>query len=357
MDFKFLKILKSPDSDTLDLLNRNVIGTPGHGMLYQHTNVADKVSKIAEPYFVSLVKSSRIIGTCCFCKRSMPVAKKEITSFYIRYFTFDEAYRRKFLTGKSLVRKSELRHEVHSLLNGEGLNIDHRLPFVHYAYVDPRNVRSMTLCAEFGFERVRQYTSIIFSRLNPKFNSKEVHELSVDDESKMKTLLSEFYSGFSMFSFENLFGQKKYFVVKDSDGNILAGAQANPDCWKILALPGMSGKLLLRAFSVLPLLRKLINKNYRFLTLEGIFYKAGSEAKLEVLFETLLHRFKINSAIIVVDANSGLYRTLKSLHLGMVNKINPEVYGNVICKFNNMNEVEKLTFRTNPVYISGIDVT
>ena len=69
MNFKFLRIVRSPTEEVLEILNNNVIGTPGHGMLYQHLRVGDKITRIAAPYFVNLISGTKTIGTCCFCRR------------------------------------------------------------------------------------------------------------------------------------------------------------------------------------------------------------------------------------------------------------------------------------------------
>ena len=160
-----------------------------------------------------------------------------------------------------------------------------------------------------------------------------------------------------MFSWENLFRTRAYYTIKDQQGQIVGGAQVNPDLWKIISLPGITGKIILNTFTHLPYLNRLFNKKYQFITIEGIYYKPGTEQYLEILFESLLSMYRVNSAIIPVDADSTLYKTLKSIKLGWVDKLNKEVRGNIICKFIGFTEQEKKQFRENPAYISGIDVT
>jgi hypothetical protein len=357
MIFKFLQVKTSPDSGLLDLLNRNVIGTPGLGMLYQHRSVADKIGKITNPFFVNLVKNTHIIGTCCFCKRTTSDSGKQNPAFYIRYFSFKDVFRRKSVTVKKSAVRSALRQEVNKVLEGDGLEIRQSEKFYHYAYVDPRNVRSASLCADFGFETVREYSTVIFSRLSPKGTAIKMVQVSPEEEYTVKTLVSEFYKDFNMFCTENLFNGRKYYVIKDEQNRILAGCQANPDQWRILSLPGLSGTLILNVFSSLPMLRKLISKDYRFISVEGTYHAPGFEHLLEELFENLLHLYHVNSAITVVDADTKLYRTLRSLRLGAVDRLNKEVRGNVICRFFNFSNEEKKEFTTSPAYISGIDVT
>lgn len=356
MNFKFFKIIKSPTKELLEILNNNIIGTPGHGMLYQHLGVHNKIDKIADPYYVNLVRNNKIIGTCCFCNRTTANSGKNFLSFYIRYFSFKDLYRRKHISEKTISGNSLIREEIKSVLTGKGLGKDTNEKFFFYAYVDPRNVRSLLLCNEFGFETVRQYTSIIFNRINPKEN-KEVLLVSPDKKNQVKGLLVDFYKEFNMFSFENLLKDREYYIIKDKSGKIVAGVQVNPDLWKIHSLHALSGKIILNTFSRIPYLDRLFNKNYRFIALEGIYYVEGFENSLEILFESLLAKYKVNSAIICLDANTALYKTLKSLKLGMVDKLSKEVKGDVICKFINFEKEDGIFFKSNPAYISGIDVT
>jgi len=355
--FKLLKILKSPTDELLQILNNNVIGTPGRSMLYQHLGVNKKIDLIANPYFVNLVKDGKIIGTCCFCKRTTTNNDYKIQAFYVRYFSFKDAYRRKTATEKRPGRTGTVRREIESLLSGNGLEINSSEKFFHYAYVDPRNTRSVLLCKEFGFESIRQYTIIVFNRLVPKYDENfQILETTSKDE-KISQLLNEFYKGLNTFSTENLSDERKYYFVKDEHDQVVAGVQANPDRWKIFSLPGITGKLLLNTFTHIPILNRLFNKTYDFLALDGIYYVRGSENILEKLLESLLRKFNVNSAIAVVDPESHLYTTLKSLRLGLVDKLNKEVRGDVICRFSNLSEEEKQQFRSKPAYISGIDVT
>ncbi|MBY0427226.1 MAG: hypothetical protein K2Q22_16445, partial [Cytophagales bacterium] len=315
MGFKFLEIRKAPSEELLELLNNNIIGTPGHGMLYQHLGVHNKIHKIANPYYVNLVRGDKIIGTACFCSRNMNNAGLNLPAYYIRYFSFKHLFRRKSISEKSVTGNSALRAEIKSVLTGEGLEKEAQETFFHYAYVDPRNIRSLVLCNEFGFEPVRQYTSLIFNRIHPKTHA-EAALVTPSEEDNIKTLLAEFYKEYTMFSFENLFNGRPYYVLKDSTGRIVAGVQVNLDRWKIYSLPGLSGKIILNTFSKVPYLNRLFNTNYRFITLEGIYYSKGAERCLEVLFESLLAQYKVNSALICLDADSDLYRALKSLKLG-----------------------------------------
>ncbi len=356
MNFRFLKIIRTPTQELLEILTDNTIGTPGQSMLYQHMGVYNKINKIADPYYVNLVRKDKIIGTCCFCSRSTTNSMNVFSSFYIRYFSFKDIFRRKFISTKTGSGNSSIREELKAVLKGIGLEKGVKDKFFFYAYVDPRNVRSLLLCQEFGFDTVRHYTSLVFNRIHPRENN-QVHLISSEEETEVKALLVNFYKDYTMFSFENLFNGRNYYILKDESGKIVAGVQVNLDQWKIHALPGLSGKIILNTFSKIPYLNKLFNKEYRFIALDGIYYIPGKENYLESLLESLLATYKVNAAIICLDAETPLYKALKSLKLGMVAKLSKEVKGNVICKFVNFDEKERALFKSNPAYISGIDVT
>lgn len=357
MGYRFFTISNTPTKALVDLLKDNIIGTPGLSMLYQHLQVQEKVDKISDPFYVSLVKGDNILGTCCFCSRDTWNATKTMGSFYLRYFTFKAMYRS---SHKTQVHKenpdSKLRSEIKELLSGNGLGQRAEEPFFHYAYVDPKNSRSLALCNEFGFEPVRKFSTVIFNRINPK-KSATVEKISPSQVPEIREKLISFYKNYTMFSFENLFNRGSYYVVRDQENNIVAGVQANPDRWKVLELPGLSGKIILNLFSSLPYLNRLIKKEYEFITLEGLFVIPGNGKYLEVLFESILAQYDKNSAMLWVDRESSLYTTLRSIDLGILDKINHEVTANVICKFVNVAEGEQKLFKSHPAYISGTDLT
>lgn len=357
MSFRFFTISNTPTKALVNLLKENIIGTPGQGMLYQHLEVQRKVDKIVKPFYASLIKGKSVLGTCCFCSRETSNANQKMSSFYLRYFTFKENYRSAHQTkAHNRNTKSLLREEIKDLLLGKGLIEQNQPSFFHYAYVDPKNSRSLNLCNEFGFKPVRKFSTVVFNRLNPKVNLR-VEKLPPSEVSKMKEKLSVFYKDHTMFSFENLFHTNEYYVIRDEKRNILAGVQANSDRWKVLELPGLSGKIILNLFSALPYLNRLIKKEYQFVTLEGVFVEKGNEKLLEILFETVLKKHKRNSAMTWVDYDSSLYKNLKSLNLGILDKINHEVIANVICKFVNIDQKDQNIFHEHPAYISGTDLT
>lgn len=356
LPFKFIDVQKNPSTEILGMLSGNVIGTEGKSMLYQHTDVTSRINRIEFPYFVNLQRHGETIGTCCFCLRNISNGKGGSAAFYIRYFSFKTQFRRGPVA-RSSARKSRLRQEIMAVFQGIGFPELPQRKFLHYAYVDPRNWRSVRLCEEFGFQIVREYTTVLFSRINPRTKTQlHIEELAPQDYETVKELLKLFYREYAMFSLDNL-RIKRYYVLRNKEGDIVAGMMANPTQWNIVSFPGIVGKLILNVFPHLPVLNRLLNKDFRFLAVESIYYAPGHAHDLEPLFESLLALFQLNTAIVMVDRQGPLHTTLKSLNLGILDKVMTEVKGHILCRFVNMDPQETTPFKVRPAYISAIDVT
>lgn len=351
MNFNYLSIQNTPSQKIEELLKSNIIGTPGLSMLYQHLGVEQKVYTIAKPHFVTIMRNSEVIGTCCFCERGF----QDAVGFYVRYFAFKEGYRLKSAPLlKVRAKMSSIRSEIKDLLNSNTL-LKKPSPFFHYAYVDPRNPRSANVCEEFGFIPIRKYTTKLFSRIFPKsYAELTVREISSSSE-KVRALLTTFYADYNHFSFENL--NKTYYYVENEVGEIIAGVQVNPDAWRVLTLPGKNGEMLLSMFHRTPLLCRLLSKHFKFLAVEGIYCKAGEETVLEKLLETLLNKHQLHTAIIVVDKHSSLYTLTQRIRLGLLAKLSPEVYGNVIAHYQGVSDTFIQQQKDAPSYISVHDLS
>ncbi|HYC84853.1 MAG TPA: hypothetical protein VEB86_06510, partial [Chryseosolibacter sp.] len=214
--FQYLEILNTPSDQLLEVLNHNIIGTPGHGMLYQHLGVNDKIYRIENPLYVNLKHAGTIVGTCCFCKRTTHNSSLgDLSSYYVRYFSFRHQYRRKAPRKATTTRRSLLREEIRSVIDGPALGSPPGEKFFHYACVDPRNVRSVALCQEFGFQTVRDYATLVFSRMNPKPGDCVVERVEQGEEDIVRSRLTYYYRDYNMVSTENLFNGRDYWVVKN----------------------------------------------------------------------------------------------------------------------------------------------
>lgn len=348
-----LTIERCADEAIISLLEENIIGTPGKGMVYQHTKIQRKVNHIREAYFASIRRNDKVISTICFVCRE----QNNLNYFYIRFFTFKDIFRRKVKKEYSvkLSKKRGVKMEFDPLLQGKLFDNYNTERNIIYSYIDPSNLRSMEMAEGFGFNTIRSFSTFLFSRLKPNKKTK-VRQIASDEIDAMKSLLSKEYDNYNFFTFDNLFIDDSYFVLEDN-GDIVAGLQVHKEIWKVLDLPGASGKLMLNVISRIPVLKKLFNRQYRFLAIEGIYSTEGCEDKLEELLESVLFLTGYNTAMLPVDMDSELLVKTSNINFGLLNRLHRPVKISVVAKFNGISDEEIISYYKQPVYISGYDIS
>lgn len=351
-----LRITTSINEDVFGLLAESVIGTPGSGMLYQHKSIDKRIKLIQRPFFVSLWTKTRLIATCCFCFRESLNHSETIPAFYVRYFSFKENYRARPRTGRRR-RHGKLRQEILKLLEGDSFDIVSGKKFFNYACVDLSNSRSRALCTEFGFQEVRRFTTFLFTRINPKAETTPVFRLKEDEAPEMKRLLRDRYSAFNMFSIDDSFDHESYYVVRDLNGKIVAGANVTPTHWKIFGMQNRLTTAMVSLLSYVPVIRRLINKEFRFLAIDALYYTDGCEDYTEEMLTYVLAKYQHHIAFIPADSDSSLFRHLQKLDLGPVNNISKQVSASVICRFIDFTSEEIQRFKQYPAYVSALDIT
>ncbi len=347
---RLLKIEQAPSEGVRSLLDNNLIGTPGKSMVYQHGQAAEKYQAIPDPYFVSLVRKTKVLATCCFCRRSINDQGIRVEAFYVRYFSFHPSIRR--MGEKARLKEQsdgELRQEIQQLLSGE--YFDTAGPHFYYAYIDGGNVRSEAFVRSFGFEKIGSFVSLVFSRFYPR-QSQHVQRMTPEEWEAFKSVLLHFYKDHTLVTDENLFYQHNYFVIREK-GEVVAALQANPERWMVHDMPGPAGKVMMKVFPRFKFLSKIFHPNYRFATIEGIYYKPGHEQKLVKLLEHALHTHAVYSAVICLDPTSRIYRVVQSLGLGLVSKLRHPKAVDVMV----MSQGLAFSGKEGPVYVSAVDVS
>lgn len=357
MKLQQLAIETQPTSSVLDLLDKNVIGTPGESLVYQQLDTRSKIVQIDKPHFLNLNRKAKTIATCCFCERETSIDTVPVVAFYIRYFTFLEVFRPKTKNKSTSPKKkkNQIREEVEHILAGNHLVSKHEATYF-YAYVDPNNVRSAILCEELGFQTLGSFKSYMFGRLFPK---KRIHfsQITSSEKDHVTTLLLEQYKNYNAYTKEGLFDNDNYYYIKDNHGDIVVGLQVYITNWNVMELGGRFGKTLLNILNGTPILRRLIRKKYSFLAIDHVYAKPGYTKQLEALIESLLNRFNLFSALILVDTNSNLYTEIEQMNKGLMGKIKSPNTIHSIFKPLNMTDSELKTLKNNPTFISSFDTT
>ncbi len=343
---KFLNIqFGEPGEDIRALLNDNVIGTPGKSLVYQHQRVDAKIDHLREPIFVSVALGGRPVGTLCLVKRRTLHQGQSLESYYLRYFSFRSSLRSAATRPANTARPSALRQEVSSVFSENVLSEN---PKVFYAYVDPGNVRSRRVIEEYGFSTVGSFRTVFFSRFQPR-NHAGFQVLTGEFMSSYLTQLRSMYRDHLFFTEENI-GFENGVIGYVEDGEVLAACQANAEYWKVYEIPG--SKRLVDMVSMLPWINRLIARDFRFLSMEGIYLRPGYEHLLEPLLESALHLKNRNTAIMCLDPGSWIYPLVKGLKLGFMKYLTAEKQMAVVAKTSSVS-IDALA--KGPVYVSGFD--
>jgi len=365
-----VKVERDPAQDIIDHLKNTTIGTPGK-LLYKLTGVEEKIRLLETCYFLVLRKSGRLLGTMGFVLRNTYNNNILYSSWHIRYFSIRAPLRTRihkkkshhkrissgdYLGGDNILRVilKEYFDQPNRLISKfSGQN---QKTFL-YAYIERENVRSMLFSDQMDFKKVRCFSAILFSRLNPRVHP-GVQRIKEGEKPGMLSLLRSFYRGYNMYTEKYIFYNNNYYILKVGN-EIVAGVQTNPETWEIINKPGFPERILFMIMHRIPgILRFFDPDNFRFAAIEGIYYKKGYEKYLLPLFESVCALTRTHFALAWLDTASPLTMTINKLgHQGFFSKIIKKVEADVIIKFINFSEKEKESFRNNPVYISCFDVT
>ena len=367
LDFHGLEVKVSDfaSEGILDILNHSVQGSEG-GMRFSLQNIAQRIAAYGDQIrFISLYKKNKITGTVGACFRISGQGALRYPSTYIRYLTFQSTYQTDINWRKR--KKAVIKHEPEDSFKQKTLEIFSRphileLPDVFekdkhimYAFVESMNERSKNLVNQVGYEYVRSFLTVAFSRFYPKLNP-DVALLTDTEKPKMNDLLLSFYKNYSFFTTEYAFYGDRYYILKNKD-EIIAGVCAIPTTYKVYDIPGIWGWVMMKILPGIPLLRKLFKPGeFRYLVFDAIYCKKGEEPKLANLFESACAAEGFNTGLTWLDDRSELYDKLRTdVKMGALNRMLNAKPGLVYTKFINLKEEEKNYFYDAPAYISGFD--
>ena len=344
------------DSAILDLLESTTIGT--NGAKYRHLHTGSKINDLYEPHFFTIYRRQKAIANVTLCERPLLVKSQPVDTIYIRYFAFDKTFQTKGKSGKKK-RPSIFQQYVSALFDTGNMDVANPTtdPSVFWAIVDPENNRSWDMADKYGLETIATMRTLAFSRFFPKTNT-NVSRLETGSEDKVWEQIKTFYKRHTNLTKVHLFKHNNYFVYK-SNGKIVAGIQANKTQWRIEALPGLKGKILVKTLPYIPFIRKIINpKLYLFLATEGLFWEPGHEDKVKPLLEAVLAQQNCHSLLIWIDERDKALKTvLFNSKLGLLQKLKNDNPVEILAKFNHFPENLKADMVNSPQYISGFDTT
>ena len=349
----------------LDILNHAVQGSEG-GLRFSLQNIAPRIAAYKDQIrFVSLYKKNKITGTVGACFRVSGQGQLRYPSTYIRYLAFESTYQSDINWRKR--EKAVIKPESDDSFKQKTLEIfskPHMLDLqnvfendrhIMYAFIESMNERSKNLVTQAGYEYIRSFLTVAFSRFSPK-PDRRVTKLDPSEKSKMNGLLLEFYRNFSFFTPEYAFHENRYYVLKEGD-EIIAGVYAIPSSYKVYDVPGIWGWVMMKVLPGTPYFRRLFRPGeFRYLVFDAIYCRKGRETDLADLFESVCAAENFNTGLTWLDDRSELFDKLRTeVRMGALNRMLNAKPGLVYTKFINFSDEEKDHFYDAPSYISGFD--
>lgn len=361
-----LRVTDHANDGVMNILNHAVQGSEG-GMRFSFQNIAEKIAAYNDRVrFISLYKKNKIVATVGACFRITGQGALRYPSTFIKYLAFHSLYQSGV---KNRMRRpaKEIKLEPYDSFKPKTLELFGKpylldLPDVFekdkhimYAFIESMNERAKNLVHQAGFEYIRSFLTVAFSRFNAKPDP-HVSKLTGNEKIKMKELLLDFYRDYSLFTSEYAFFGNKYYVLKEGD-EIVAGISAIPTTNKVYKIPGIWGWVIMKILPHFPYFRRLFHPGeFNFLVFDALYCKKGTEMLLSSLFESVCAYEGFHTGLIWLDDRSELYDKIRSEgKLGALNRMLNAKPGLVYTKFVNLTEEEKEKFYDAPAYISGFD--
>jgi hypothetical protein len=361
-----VKVTDYATEGMLEILNHAVQGSEG-GLRFQLQNIPSRIAAYKDKIrFVSLYRKNKITGTVGSCYRITGQGNLMYPSSHLRYLAFHSVYQSDISWKK---KKMEIiKPEKDDTFKQKTLEIfskPHLLDFkqvnendkhIMYAFIESMNERSKNLVHQAGYEYIRSFLTVAFSRFSPKSDGRVSKISTQDEKKKMESLLLEYYLGHSFFSTDYAFYGDKYYVLKEG-GEIIAGVGAIPSSYKIYDMPGVWGWIYMKVLPRAPYFKRLFHpEEFRHLVFDAIYCRKGKEDLLAVLFESVCALEGYFTGLTWLDDRSELYDKLRSgVKMGALNRMLNAKPGLVYARFLNLTEKEKEYFYDAPAYISGFD--
>ena len=364
IDYKRLEVKKTDtaDEDILRLLESTILGSEG-GMRYSMQNIRERVISYGNGLsFMALYKKKDLIGVIGLCNRKTINCGQAYNATYLRYLAIRSAFQTARAAGRRTERMSHLEEYFKQKLFGvfsrpsqSSGGEETTGPHIMYAYVESRNERSKNLIHQAGYEYIRSFLTVAFSRFSPKVY-RNVSKLLPSEEPVMAKMLADHYSGHCFYTDEFSFFNHGYYVLR-KEGEIVAGVCAIPTMFRVTNVPGVWGWVMMKVMPYIPYFRRLFRPGeFRYLVLSSIYYRKDSEHLLPDLFESVCAAEGYNTALTWLDDHSDLFQILRTnRRMGALNRILNAKPGLVYASFSDIDPEAREMFFENPVYISGFD--
>jgi hypothetical protein len=314
------------------------------GAIYEHKNTEEQIKLIKNPMLIGIFEGEEIRATAIFCRTSITTNNEQINCNYIRYFASSKEIRGKGVMKKFSIKVMELIRE------------NEKEKTIYFASIERENKSSYKVVVSAGYSPIGTVKTIGFSRFFPKKNKNISQISSQEEKEEVLDLLKKKYSQHTLVQFDALFLNNNYYVIYENN-EIVAGCQYHKAHWVINNMKGITGKIIMNIVPLLPVINKLFNpKRFEFLAFEGIYFKPGYEQKLHSLFEGLLAKENLKSAMFWMGASCPIKELLiRNGKLGMIHSFIKNSDIKILASFKNINETEILNIKSKPIFASAFD--
>lgn len=325
--------------EVLKLLKTVTLGS--NGARYRHRHIEKRIARLYKPLYLNLERNNAVLGNITMCRREV--------GWYIRYFAMGTSIQSpRSVKKQSKSKKNTLKKKITSFFD-EVLEGENAPPLL-YAYIDPRNDRSIWMSQNFGFYTAAKIATQTFSRIQPKVKAdvKQSKDLSF-----IRAKVEEVNKGKPLYFDHHTFNNETPFYELRKNGEVVAFAKTHEAEWVIERLPGKRGSLLVNIIPFVPGVKKVVRPNaHKFTVVDSVWAVENNKDLLEELFEGILEKEQKNTLIWWVDQKEALYKAVKNtLIWGLLNKINGVHEVDLVVKQKNKN--------TNPfdspTYVTGFD--
>jgi len=325
--------------EVLQLLKTVTLGS--NGARYRHRQIEKRISKLYKPLFLNIERNKSVLGNITLCRRDV--------GWYVRYFAMDTSFQSpKSAQKQSKSKKNTLKNKISSFF--DKVLEEENAPPLLYAYIDPRNERSLWMSQNFGFYTAAKIATQTFSRIKPKRKS-DVH--SSIDSAFIQSKVREINKNKPLYFDYHTFNKETPFYELIKDGETVAFAKTHQAEWVIERLPGKRGSLLVNIIPYVPGVRKVVRPNaHKFTVVDSVWAADHDKNLIEELFEGILEKEKKNTLVWWVDQKEMMYNDVKgAVNWGLLNKINGVHEVDLVVR---RKDNTKKPFES-PTYVTGFD--
>jgi RimJ/RimL family protein N-acetyltransferase len=314
------------------------------GAVYERKNSSELIRLLKRPYLFAIQEGDQIVGTAVFCHTRPLVKGSPFNCYIIRYFAASPP-----IQGKKIVK-----YYAGKVM--EAVRTTEEEKTIYVGCVEKGNIRSFKVVENSGYEIIGTQSVNAFSRFFPKAQQDIERIQTREAREEVLNLLQQQYQHHVLVHFDYLFLKDNYFVIRER-GEIVAGCQYHRAHWAINKMPGLMGKIMMHVLPMIPLLNKLFNpRRFEFLAFEGIYFKLGHENTLQRLFEGLLHKEKLTSALFWMGETCPYRMAIQQYgNLGLLQSFVKNSGVLIMTSYGNMSEPEIRQLKSGPLYASSFD--